>query len=57
MRSTKTRTETIQVFKTAEVVQPDLVCLSHLAWDFVYQRPQHIMSRSRRAAGILRSRA
>jgi len=25
--------------------QPDLVCLSHLRWDFVYQRPQHLMSR------------
>ncbi|MGH9853614.1 MAG: hypothetical protein ACREBD_27560 [Blastocatellia bacterium] len=24
---------------------PDLVCLSHLRWDAVYQRPQHLMSR------------
>lgn len=24
---------------------PDLVCLSHLRWDFVYQRPQHLMTR------------
>jgi hypothetical protein len=24
---------------------PDLICLSHLRWDFVYQRPQHLMSR------------
>lgn len=24
---------------------PDLVCFSHLRWDFVFQRPQHIMSR------------
>src|SRR4051812_45095800 len=23
----------------------DVVCFSHLRWDFVYQRPQHIMSR------------
>ena len=23
----------------------DLVCFSHLRWDFVYQRPQHILSR------------
>jgi UDP-galactopyranose mutase len=23
----------------------DLVCLSHLRWDFVYQRPQHLMTR------------
>jgi glycosyltransferase involved in cell wall biosynthesis len=25
--------------------QPDLLCLSHLRWDFVFQRPQHLMSR------------
>lgn len=25
--------------------QPDLLCLSHLRWGFVYQRPQHLMSR------------
>ena len=24
---------------------PDLLCFSHLRWDFVYQRPQHLMSR------------
>jgi len=24
--------------------KPDIVCLSHLRWDFVYQRPQHLMS-------------
>ncbi|MFN2454981.1 MAG: glycosyltransferase family 1 protein [Pyrinomonadaceae bacterium] len=39
---------TAQIFKT--VVESssgthDLVCLSHLRWDFVYQRPQHILSR------------
>ncbi len=28
--------------------RPDLVCLSHLRWDFVYQRPQHLMSRCAR---------
>jgi UDP-galactopyranose mutase len=25
--------------------KPDLICLSHLRWDFVYQRPQHLLSR------------
>ncbi|WP_257454491.1 glycosyltransferase family 1 protein [Archangium lipolyticum] len=25
--------------------QPDLVCLSHLRWNFVFQRPQHLLSR------------
>ncbi len=24
---------------------PDLICLSHLRWDFVYQRPQHLLTR------------
>jgi UDP-galactopyranose mutase len=26
----------------------DMVCLSHLRWDFVYQRPQHLLSRCAR---------
>lgn len=25
---------------------PDLVCFSHLRWNFVYQRPQHLLSRA-----------
>lgn len=29
----------------APVKSPDLVCLSHLRWNFVYQRPQHLLSR------------
>src|SRR5678815_2970292 len=28
--------------------QPDLVCFSHLRWDFVHQRPQHLLTRSAR---------
>ncbi|MBV8820195.1 MAG: glycosyltransferase family 1 protein [Acidobacteriaceae bacterium] len=26
-------------------LNPDLICLSHLRWGFVYQRPQHLLSR------------
>jgi len=26
-------------------VHTDIICFSHLRWDFVYQRPQHILSR------------
>jgi UDP-galactopyranose mutase len=26
--------------------RPDLVCFSHLRWDFVYQRPNHLMARA-----------
>lgn len=25
--------------------KPDIICFSHLRWDFVYQRPQHLLSR------------
>ena len=32
--------------------KPDLVCLSHLRWDFVYQRPQHLMSRFARGRRV-----
>ena len=27
-------------------LQPDLICFSHLRWDFVWQRPQHLMTRA-----------
>ncbi len=30
----------------------DLVCLSHLRWDWVYQRPQHLMSRCAQRARV-----
>lgn len=28
--------------------KPDLLCFSHLRWDFVYQRPQHLLKRCAR---------
>ena len=31
---------------------PDLICLSHLRWSFVYQRPQHLMSRYGRVGRV-----
>lgn len=30
----------------------DLLCLSHLRWDFVYQRPQHLLSRCARTRRV-----
>ena len=30
---------------TLNPAQPDLICFSHLRWDFVYQRPQHLLKR------------
>ena len=34
---------------------PLLICFSHLRWDFVFQRPQHLMTRFARthARGVL----
>src|SRR4051794_22658459 len=26
--------------------RPGLICFSHLRWNFVYQRPQHLLSRA-----------
>jgi UDP-galactopyranose mutase len=37
-------TEILNLTSVAEAA-PDMVCLSHLRWDFVYQRPQHLLSR------------
>ncbi len=30
----------------------DIICLSHLRWDFVYQRPQHLLSRFAKHARV-----
>jgi UDP-galactopyranose mutase len=30
---------------STSISNPDLVCFSHLRWDFVYQRPQHLLTR------------
>lgn len=39
------RRNTLQLNGTGERLPKDLVCLSHLRWGFVYQRPQHLLSR------------
>ena len=41
-------TETHNIQGEEDSVAYDLVCLSHLRWDFVYQRPQHLLSRCAR---------
>ena len=33
--------------------RPTLFCFSHLRWDFVFQRPQHLMSRFARAMTVV----
>lgn len=32
----------------ARSFQPDVICLSHLRWNFVFQRPQHLLTRCAR---------
>jgi glycosyltransferase involved in cell wall biosynthesis len=41
-----------QVYTPAPQYSADLICLSHLRWDFVYQRPQHLMNRFARHARV-----
>jgi hypothetical protein len=36
---------------------PDVVALSHLRWDFVFQRPQHLLTRCARRHRSLSSRS
>ena len=43
--SNKQRTSELQDRRLGAM---DLICFSHLRWDFVYQRPQHLMSRCAR---------
>jgi len=33
--------------------RPDLICFSHLRWDFVFQRPQHLLSRAAQTMRVL----
>ncbi len=35
-----------------QVQAPALVCLSHLRWDFVFQRPQHLLTRFARQQAV-----
>ncbi len=37
---------------TNEVDRPTLLCFSHLRWNFVYQRPQHLLSRATAHANV-----
>jgi UDP-galactopyranose mutase len=30
----------------------DLLCFSHLRWDFVYQRPNHLMARAAKSRRV-----
>ena len=43
--STAARPSASAAENTASYTLPDLVCFAHLHWDFVWQRPQHLLSR------------
>lgn len=40
------------LLKADSLDAPDLVCLSHLRWNFVYQRPQHLLGRCARSRRV-----
>ena len=44
----RTRSGDSEGFPSSGRKIPDLVCFSHLRWDFVYQRPQHLLTRCAR---------
>jgi len=39
--------------RDGDTERPLLVCLSHLRWDFIWQRPQELMSRAARSFDVL----
>ena len=39
--------------QTPESARPTMMCFSHLRWDFVFQRPQHLMSRFARTMTVM----
>jgi hypothetical protein len=41
-----------EVNQISFVDSSDIICLSHLRWDFVYQRPQHLLSRFARGVRV-----
>ena len=38
----------VGMFQSQGARLPDVICFSHLRWDFVFQRPQHLMTRCAR---------
>ncbi|ARV59555.1 UDP-galactopyranose mutase [Nostocales cyanobacterium HT-58-2] len=41
-----------KIFQEPSTSTPDIVCLSHLRWNFVYQRPQHLLVRCAQARRV-----
>ena len=42
----------VSIDSTIYAMNTDLLCFSHLRWNFVYQRPQHLMSRFARQGRV-----
>ena len=40
-------------YSAQDPARPTLLCFSHLRWDFVFQRPQHLMSRFARSMSVV----
>lgn len=49
----KVRMDKVSFPKSDIAENYDIVCFSHLRWDFVYQRPQHLLSRFARKRDVL----
>ena len=45
MKLGSTRRRELKAFSGGTSPKPTLLCFSHLRWNFVFQRPQHLMSR------------
>ena len=52
--SLRPKNEARTSFLSLNQTQPlDLICFCHLRWDFVYQRPQHLMARCARDRRVI----
>lgn len=50
---TLSRVQIDSQLNAVNLARPTLLCLSHLRWGFVYQRPQHVMSRLAESYDVL----
>lgn len=48
MPTTASRATELASLEIDDIADASVVCFSHLRWDFVYQRPQHLLSRAAR---------
>ena len=46
MMAQRLHSQTSQLHRSHKAEKPVMLCLSHLRWDFVFQRPQHLLTRA-----------